>query len=140
MYWMKHFQVWTLWMMWKKSPIVLDFSQKHCKSRIFFQVKTYNNLSCLDTTIDAFAERVSTEVDGVLYYQPGSNLVDKFLLSILEDVQKPSHNKCFSPTAETAKNIGFVITYVKCKTKSRKKIWREWNGFCQNWQTCMDLL
>ena len=79
-------------MMWKKSPIVFDFSQKHCKSRIFFQVKTHNNLSCLDTAIDAFAERVSTEVDGVLHYQPGSNLVDKFLLPILEDVEKTSHN------------------------------------------------
>lgn len=46
--------------------------------------------------IDVFSDPVPTEVDGMFHYQPGNNPYEKILLSILEDVQKPSHNKCSS--------------------------------------------
>jgi len=39
---------------------------------------------------------------------------EKFLPSILEDVEKSPHNITFSPTAQTAKNVGFTIACSEC--------------------------
>ena len=50
----------------------------------------------------------------MLHYQPGSDPDEKFLPSVLEDVEKSAHNVPFSPSAQTAKNVGFTITCVGC--------------------------
>ena len=44
-----------------------------------------------------------------------SDPVEKFLPSVLEDVEKSPHNVPFSPCAQTAKNVGFTITCVGCR-------------------------
>ena len=66
-------------------------------------------------TIDVFPDPVPTEVDGSLHYQPGSDPTEKFLPSLLEDVEKSPHNVPFPPTAQTAKNVGFTVSCMACK-------------------------
>ena len=39
---------------------------------------------------------------------------EKFLPLTLEDIEKNPHNIPFSPTAQTAKNVGFVIKFEAC--------------------------
>ena len=80
-------------------------------------------------TIDTFPDPVPIENDGVLHYTPGSDPTEKYLPSTLEDVEKSSHNIPFSPSAQTAKNVGFVIVCCECDKPrllhSRNKIKKE---------------
>ena len=101
----------------KSVPNVAEFFEKHCASRTyFFQIRKCNDVDCKyhkpirgNKEIDIFPDPVPHEVDGVLHYEPGSDAEEKFLPSTLEDVKKRPHNIPFSPTAQTAKNIGFII-------------------------------
>ena len=107
----------------KTSANFKDFYEKYCTSRkYFFQIRKCNNLSCVhhkplrgDEEIDIFPDPVPKETDGVLHYTPGSDLSEKFLPSTLENVEKSPHDVPFSPTAQTAKNVGFVISCSECK-------------------------
>ena len=92
-------------------PMVLEFYEKHCTSRTYiFQVRKCNNLNCTyrkptrgSTEVEVFPDLVPYELDGNLYYQPGSDPAEKFLPSKLENVEKCAQNIPFSPSAQTAK-------------------------------------
>ena len=76
--------------------------------------------------VENFPDPVPYEEDGVTRYQPGLDPAEKFLSSKLEDPEKRSHNIPFSPTAQTAKNVGITIPCEECKKPrllhSQKKI------------------
>ena len=85
-----------------------------------------NDLNCADHKpirgdgeIIIFPDPVPQEVEGVLHYQPGSDPEDKFLPSKLKDIEKGPHNILFSPSTQTAKNIGFTI---KCEECSKPRL------------------
>ena len=48
-------------------------------------------------------------------YRLGSDPEENYLPSKLEDPEKRPHNVPFSPSAQTAKNVGFLITCEECK-------------------------
>ena len=101
---------------------VLQFYEKHCITRTyFFQIRKCTDVSCAyhkpirgGDEIDIFPDPVPQEIDGILHYNPGSDADEKFLPSKLEDVEKGSHNIPFSPTGQTAKNVGFVVKCLEC--------------------------
>ena len=62
-----------------------------------------------------FPDPVPKEVDGVIHYEQGSDPTEKFLPSKLEDVEKKPHNISFPPTANTAKNVGFMVKCEECQ-------------------------
>ena len=67
-----------------------------------------------DEEITVFPDPVPHEIDGILDYEPGSDPSEKFLPSKLEGIEKNPHNIPFSLTAQTAKNVGFVIKCEAC--------------------------
>ena len=101
----------------KNYPMVLEFYEKQCTLRTyFFQVRKCNNLNCTyrkptrgSTEVEVFPDPVPYELDGNLHFQPFSHPAEKFLPSKLENVKKCAHNIPFSPSAQTAKNVGFTI-------------------------------
>ena len=106
-----------------KTSEVIEFYNKHCtQMTCFFQVRKCDDISCSFhqpirgdvASIEVFPDPVPTEVDGVLHYQAGSDPEEKFLPSVLEDVEKSPHNVPFPPSAQTAKNVGFTISCVGC--------------------------
>ena len=58
------------------------------------------------------------EIGGVLHYSEGADPAEKFLPSVLEDVEKAAHGIPFSPSAQTAKTVGFTLVCQECE-KSR---------------------
>ena len=46
---------------------------------------------------------------------PSIRPLGEYLPSILQNVEKSPHGIPFSPTAQTAKNVGFVITCMECE-------------------------
>lgn len=111
----------------KDAQNVLDFYEKHCITRTyFFQIRKCSDISCKfhkpirgGDEIDVFPDPVPQEMDGILHYNPGSDADEKFLPSKLLDVEKGSHNIPFSPSGQTAKNVGFVI---KCQECSKPRL------------------
>ena len=102
-----------------KGTPVEHFYKKHCTSRTyFFQIRKCSDSSCLyhkplrsDHTIDVvFPDPIPKEIDGVLHYQEGSDPDEKFLPSILENIEKSSHEIPFSPTGRTAENVCVLIS------------------------------
>ena len=98
-------------------------AKKQCTQRTyFFQVRKCDEISYPYhqpirgdvASIEVFSDPVPTEVDGVLHYQAGSDPDEKFLPSVLEDVEKSSHNVPFSLSAQTTKNVGLTISCVGC--------------------------
>ena len=65
--------------------------------------------------VDTFPDPVPNEIDGILHYKEGVDPEEKYLPSILENVEKSPHGIPFSPTAQMAKNVGFVITCLECE-------------------------
>ena len=92
-------------------------TDKSPKYIYFFQIKRCNELDSLHHK-SLQRDQVLTKVDDVLHYQPVNGLPQKFLPSNLEDTEKSSHNIPLAPTTQTAENVGFVITCIKC-TKPR---------------------
>ena len=98
----------------KNDPMVSEFYEKHCTSKTYvFQVRKCNNFNCTyhkptraSTEVEVFPVPVPYELDGNLHYQPGSDPAGKFLPSKLENVKKCAHSIHFSPSAQTAKNVG----------------------------------
>ena len=117
------FQIKTRYRKLKHQLISKTFTRNTApQGNIFFQIRKCNNLSCVhhkplrgDEEIDIFPDPVPQETDGVLHYTPGSGPSEKFLPSTLENVEKSPHNVPFSPTAQTAKNVRFVISCSECK-------------------------
>ena len=111
-----------------------EFYEKHCVSRTyFFQVRKFSVSSCTfhkplrgDQNIDVFPDPEPYEEEGVTHYRPGSDPEEKYLPSKLEDPERRAHNIPFSPSAQTAKNVGFIIRCEQCKKprllQSRRKL------------------
>ena len=55
-----------------------------------------------------------TSEDGDVKYSEGSDPLEKHLPSKIEDISKQSHEIPFTPTAQTAKNVGFVLRCDEC--------------------------
>ena len=105
---------------------VKKFYDKHCVSRTYF----FQVFKCDDTTcefhkpirgpskISIFPDPEPFEEDGLMRYRPGSDPEEKYVPSKLVDPEKRSHNIPFSLSAQTSKNVGFVIKCEECQ-KSR---------------------
>ena len=65
--------------------------------------------------IDTFPDPIPNEIDGILHYREGVDPEEKYLPSILENVEKSPHGIPFPPSAQTAKNVGFIISCVECQ-------------------------
>ena len=62
-----------------------------------------------------FPDPVLYEEDNITRYKPGSDPEEKYLPSKLENPEKRSHNIPFSPSGQTAKNVGITIFCEECK-------------------------
>ena len=99
------------------------FYEKHCVSRTyFFQVFKCDDINCEfhdplrgPGKITVLPDPEPYEVDGVVHYRPGSDPEEKYLPSKLEDPEKRPHNVPFSPSAQTATNVGRLIKCEECK-------------------------
>ena len=79
--------------------------------------------------VSTFPDPVPNEIDGALHYKEGVDPQEVYLPSILGNVEKSPHGVPFSPTAKTAKKVGFVVTCMKCEKPrllhSERKIKKE---------------
>ena len=106
-----------------KYPKFAEFWSNHVTSRTyFFQVRKCKDVLCLfhkpirgQHDVDVFPDPIPSEIDGVLHYNEGSDPTEKYLLSILENVEKQDSGIKFAVTARTAKNVGFEIRCSECK-------------------------
>lgn len=106
-----------------KHPKFKTFYEKNFVSHTyFFLVFKCDEATCKfhkplrgPDKIDTFPDPEPYEVDGVIRYRRGSDPEQKFLRSKLEDPEKRPHNKPFSPTAQTAKNVAITIPCEECK-------------------------
>ena len=53
--------------------------------------------------------------EGITYYKQGDDPEETYIPSKLEDVTKRNHGMDFSPSAQTALNVGMVIKCSECK-------------------------
>ena len=105
----------------KQSPKFSVFYEKHVTSRTYyFQVRKCDDEACVyhgplrgQETIDAFPDPVPNEIDGVLHCSEGTDPTEKFLPSVLEDVEKAAHGIPFSPSAQTAKNVWGLLWFAR---------------------------
>ena len=65
--------------------------------------------------ITNFPDPEPYEIDNVQHYKPGDDPTEKYLPSKLENPEKQPHGIPFPPTAQTAKNVGFVIKCSECE-------------------------
>ena len=93
----------------------------HCARR-HFQVRKCSSNDCdfhKDTRgfekITVFPDPEPYEEDGVKHYRPGSDPDEKFLPSKLHNAEKRPHNILFSPSAQTAKNVGMTVRCIECE-------------------------
>ena len=106
-----------------KSAEFADFCARHITSRTyFFQVRKCNDPLCSfhkpirgQHEIEVFPDPVPSEVDGVLHYHEGVDPNEKYLPSLLENVEKQDSGIPFQATAHTAGNVGFTIVCTECK-------------------------
>ena len=106
-----------------KSSKFEEFWSKHVTSRTyFFQLRKCKDVLCQfhkplrgEHEVDIFPDPIPTETDGVLHYNEGSDPTEKYLPSTLENVEKQDSGIRFPVTAQTAKNVGFVIHCTECK-------------------------
>ena len=56
-----------------------------------------------------------TDEEGITYYKQGDEPEETYIPSKLEDVTKRNHGMDFSPSAQTASNVGMVIKCSECK-------------------------
>ena len=108
-----------------KYPKFAEFWSNHVTSENFFQVRKCKDVLCLfhkpirgQHDVDVFPDPIPSEIDGVLHYNEGSDPTEKYLPSILENVEKQDSGIKFAVTARTAKNVGFVIRCTECKKPS----------------------
>ena len=78
--------------------------EKRAKVTYFFQVKKCDDQSCPhhkplrgNHTVDVFPDPVPNEVDGILHYKEGVDPTEKYLPSILENVEKSPHGIPLQP-------------------------------------------
>jgi ABC-type sulfate transport system substrate-binding protein len=68
----------------------------------------------LKTTYCNIPDPVPKEVDGVMHYDEGEDEKEQYLPSLLENVEKQDTGIPFPATAQTAKNVGFVVVCTEC--------------------------
>ena len=103
-------------------PLFKQFLETHTSLRAY----SFHILKCEDETCifhnplrgphpDRFPDPVpvTSDVEGSKYKE-GYDPDEQHLLSKLEDVSKQNHNIPFTPTAQTTKNVGFVIKCTSC--------------------------
>ena len=106
-----------------KYPKFKHFLDTHCTLRTYsFHVYKCENLECeyhsciKGQPIESFGDPVPfTDQEGVEHYKEGQDEEEKFLPSRLIDPTKRSHNIPFSPTAQTALNVGVSIPCTECR-------------------------
>ena len=67
--------------------------------------------------IDTFPDPIPKEIDGVLHYTESVDPQEKYIPSILENVEKSPHGIPFIPTAQTVKNVGFCHNVFRMSKK-----------------------
>ena len=103
-----------------KYPKFHEFYTKHCVSRIYH----FHNFKCSDPDcpwheplrfgeVSIFGEPVPTDSDDGSVYIEGSDESEKFLPTKL-DPSKRNHGMPFTPTAQTALNVGKTIKCTQC--------------------------
>ena len=100
----------------------LDFIKKHCKSQTYyFQIRKCENPSCGyhgsrggDVQITEFPDPVPYDEDGVMRYTEGIDKDEKYLPSKIGDPSKADQTIPFTPTAQTAKNVGLLLNCDEC--------------------------
>ena len=93
------------------------------KQMYYFQVKKCFNSECPfhkklrgPCDVSSFPDPVPyMDEKNVQHYKEGVDGLEKYLPSKLEDVSKRLHNVPFTPTAQTAKNVGFTLKCTECK-------------------------
>jgi DNA-directed RNA polymerase subunit RPC12/RpoP len=106
----------------QKFPKIQKFFELHTRRRTYYiQIKKCSDLDCefhkplkSNEPITNFPDPEPYEVEGVQHYKAGDDPGEKFLPSKLENPEKRSHGIPFSPTAQTAKCIGFTIKCSEC--------------------------
>lgn len=104
-------------------PKFKHFLETHTSFRSYsFHIFKCEDLSCLfhkplrGELPERFPDPVpTTSEDGDVKYSEGSDPKEKHLPSKIEDISKQSHEIPFTPTAQTAKNVGFVLRCDECK-------------------------
>ena len=98
------------------------FIETHCiKRTYFFQVRKCEDPSCTfhkemrgDQKVATFPDPIPYEDDGVMRYKEGSDKDEKHLPSKIDDPSKRDHHVPFTPSAQTAKNVGFFVRCEEC--------------------------
>ena len=104
-------------------PSIQKFFDTHATKRTYyFQLRKCTDNQCEfhgeirgTEEIKIFPDPEPYEKDGVQHYRPGSDADEKFLPSKLHNAEKRPHNIPFSPTAQTAKNVGLTIKCTECE-------------------------
>ena len=104
-------------------PLFKKFLETHTSSRTYSfhifkcegEACIYHNPLC-GTPSDRFPDPVpvAIELEELLHYEEGYDPDEKHLPSKLEDVSKQNHNVPFTPTAQTSKNVGYVMKCTAC--------------------------
>ena len=106
-----------------KFPVFKTFLETHSSSRTYsFHIFKCGDESCIyhsplhGPAPDPFPDPVPvTNADNSdCSYEEGLDPSEKNLPSKLEDVTKQCHNVPFMPTAQTAKNVGYIIPCKEC--------------------------
>ena len=87
----------------------------------FFQIRKCDNPSCDyhgvlrgSEPITPFPDPIPYEDDGVMRYKEGTDKDEAHLPSKIEDPSKMDHKIPFTPSAQTAKNVGLVVKCDEC--------------------------
>ena len=65
--------------------------------------------------VTEFPDPEPYEIEGVQHYRPGKDPSERYLPSKLEDAEKRPHNVPFTPSAQTAKNVGITVKCAECE-------------------------
>ena len=105
-----------------KYPKFYEFYNKHCVSRTYhFHIFKCSDPNCpwhepvIFGEIANFGEPVPSEIaDGTVKYILGSDPSEKFIPSKLENPGKRTHRILFTPTGQTAINVGKIVKCIHC--------------------------
>ena len=106
-----------------KNPRIKRFYEIHVIKRTYFFLVRKGNDSCSNfhnelrgsEEVTEFPDPEPYEIEGVQHYRPGKDPSERYLPSKLEDAEKRPHNVPFTPSAQTAKNVGITVKCVECE-------------------------
>ena len=106
-----------------KFPIFKNFLKNHAVERTYyFHVFKCNDANCQfhkplrGEAPSALGDPVPyTDEEGITHYKQGDDPEEIFMPSKLEDITKRNHGIDFSPSAQTALNVGSIIKCSQCK-------------------------